>query len=202
MIFFVCLRNLALDLFKVRWGICSLVFPSRFAGPSSTSFSDNKRAHLLWSCKSPFLGSRRDFCAADFGWFLAYRGSVCIFVRLFFCLVFLVFSHIGSRAFSMGLCSSLVSAYVIPLCICNVRVTMFLFFLITSLFSLLFKTSYFLILILLEVLLILIALSLLKTGISAWWLLPLIGLGACERSLGLSISVWLSRSTTLSEYKI
>jgi len=167
MILLVCICYLAFDFFKVRWGFCSRVFNPRLTPPSSSPSSGHKRAFVLWPCKAPLLGPRCYFYTLDIGWFMAYRGALCILGGLFCCHVFLVFSPAESRSLSLGLCSSLVSAYVITLCICNVREPMFLLLLLASLISLLFKTSFFVILILLEVLLILIALSLLKSGISA-----------------------------------
>ena len=62
-----------------------------------------------------------------------------------------------------------------------------------SLLLITFKVSYFLILVLFEVSLILAAYRLLAYGLSAWFILPLIGIGACESATGLSLSVWLSR---------
>lgn len=64
------------------------------------------------------------------------------------------------------------------------------------------KASFFLILVLFEVSLILSAYSLLVYGISAWFVLPLIGIGACESSTGLSLSVWLSRSNNVMHFTL
>ena len=71
-----------------------------------------------------------------------------------------------------------------------------------SLLLITFKTSYFLILVLFEVSLILTAYCLLAYGLSAWFVLPLIGVGACERATGLSLSVWLSRSYSVTQYSV
>ena len=65
-----------------------------------------------------------------------------------------------------------------------------------------FKVSYFLILVLFEVGLILGAYSLLAYGLSAWFILPLIGIGASESATGLSLSVWLSRSYNVTHFSI
>ena len=71
-----------------------------------------------------------------------------------------------------------------------------------SLLSITFKVSYFLILVLLEVSLILVAYRLLAYGLSSWFILPLIGIGACESATGLSLSVWLSRTTDVNQFAI
>lgn len=73
---------------------------------------------------------------------------------------------------------------------------------IFGLFFILFKTSFFLVLVLLEVSLLLVAILLLRNGLSPWFVLPLIGIGACESSLGLSIAVWLSRSYCIDRFSI
>ena len=74
--------------------------------------------------------------------------------------------------------------------------------LIISLLSIIFKVSYFLILVIFEVSLILAAYGLLAYGLSAWFILPLIGIGACESATGLSLSVWLSRSSDVTSYAL
>jgi len=66
-----------------------------------------------------------------------------------------------------------------------------------SIFTLLFKSSLFHILVLLEVLLMVTIFVLMCSTVSTWWVLPLIGLGACESSLGLALSVWLSRTVPI-----
>ena len=53
----------------------------------------------------------------------------------------------------------------------------------------LFKSSFFHILILFEISLILVAVCLLLCGLSPWFVLPIFGIGACESSVGLSVSV-------------
>jgi len=55
-------------------------------------------------------------------------------------------------------------------------------------------------LVLFEVSLILAAYGLLAFGLSAWFILPLIGIGACESATGLSLSVWLSRSSDVTSF--
>jgi len=57
-------------------------------------------------------------------------------------------------------------------------------------------------LVLFEVSLILAAYRLLATGLSAWFILPLIGIGACESATGLSLSVWLSRSLDVTSFAL
>jgi len=64
------------------------------------------------------------------------------------------------------------------------------------------KSSFFLILVLLEVSLMLTILGLLFFGTGPWFVLPLLTLGACESSLGLSVSVWYSRSSCVSEFSV
>jgi len=71
-----------------------------------------------------------------------------------------------------------------------------------SLLSITFKVSYFLILVLFEVRLILAAYRLLAFGLSSWFILPLIGIGACESATGLSLSVWLSRSCDVTHFSL
>lgn len=61
-----------------------------------------------------------------------------------------------------------------------------------------FKSSFFQILILFEVSLILTAVILLLRGLSPWFILPLFGIGACERAAGLSVAVWFSRTQCVS----
>jgi len=78
----------------------------------------------------------------------------------------------------------------------------FLVFLVLGLILLFWKSSFFLILVLLEVSLILTILGLLFFGTGPWFVLPLLTLGACESSLGLSVSVWLSRSTGVVSYRL
>ena len=79
---------------------------------------------------------------------------------------------------------------------------LFLIFLVLGLIMLFWKSSFFLILVLLEVSLILTILGLLYFGSGPWFVLPLLTLGACESSLGLSVSVWYSRSSSVTEYSV
>jgi len=65
-----------------------------------------------------------------------------------------------------------------------------------------FKGSYFLILVVLEVSLMLVATLVLQAGLGSWFILPLLGIGACESSLGLATAVALSRSVSISAYSI
>jgi len=44
------------------------------------------------------------------------------------------------------------------------------------------------------------AYCLLVNGLSSWFILPLIGVGACEGAIGLSLSVWLSRTSHVSSF--
>ena len=57
-------------------------------------------------------------------------------------------------------------------------------------------------LVLLEVSLLLVAILLLSMGTPSWFVLPLMGIGACESSLGLSIAVWLSRSFGIDRFSV
>jgi len=79
---------------------------------------------------------------------------------------------------------------------------LFMLLLVLGLLLLFWKSSFFLILVLLEVSLILTILGLLNFGTGPWFVLPLLTLGACESSLGLSVSVWYSRSSRVSEYSV
>jgi len=79
---------------------------------------------------------------------------------------------------------------------------MLLLVLCASLLLLTFKVSFFLILVLFEVRLILAAYRLLAYGLSAWFILPLIGIGARESATGLSLSVWISRSVNVNHFAI
>jgi len=65
-----------------------------------------------------------------------------------------------------------------------------------------FKGSYFLILILLEVRLILVASLVLQAGLGSWFILPLLGIGACESTLGLATAVALSRTVSVSAWSV
>ena len=44
------------------------------------------------------------------------------------------------------------------------------------------------------------AYCLLVNGLSAWFILPLVGVGACEGAAGLSLSVWLARTRRVSSF--
>jgi len=64
-----------------------------------------------------------------------------------------------------------------------------LFLLCFAIMIILFKSSFFHILILFEISLMLVVVCLLYTGLSPWFILPIFGIGACESSVGLSLSV-------------
>ena len=64
-----------------------------------------------------------------------------------------------------------------------------IFLLCFAIMIIIFKTSFFHILILFEISLMLVVVCLLYTGLSPWFILPLFGIGACESSVGLSLSV-------------
>jgi len=82
--------------------------------------------------------------------------------------------------------------------------SLFMLILVLS-FSLLiitFKASYFIILVLFEIRLMLAAYSLLVYCLPAWFILPLLGIGASEGATGLSLSVWLSRSMSVTQFTL
>jgi len=79
---------------------------------------------------------------------------------------------------------------------------MLLLVLCASLLFLTFKVSFFLILVLFEVRVILVAYRLLAYGLSAWFILPLIGIGARESATGLAMAVWISRSASVNTFAI
>lgn len=64
--------------------------------------------------------------------------------------------------------------------------------------SVLSKTNFFIQVILLEVRLILVCMYSLPYISFVWFFLPILGLGACEGSCGLSLAVHLSRSVDLA----
>ena len=70
------------------------------------------------------------------------------------------------------------------------------------LLSIIFKKSYFQCLVLLEVSLLTTCLGLLMNGVSPWFVLPLLGVGACESATGFSTAVWLSRHTSVSTFTV
>lgn len=103
---------------------------------------------------------------------------------------------------SLGQVACLISALSYIWLLHSLLLILFLLLLVLGLILLFWKSSFFLILVLLEVSLILTILGLLYFGSGPWFVLPLLTLGACESSLGLSLSVWYSRSSSVSEFSV